>query len=81
MTPKVSISIRVFPYEKEELVKLAKENDTSIDRLVRTMVRAGLKAKLTITSRMEAQTDIFTDKDLIDAGWMPAKPNGEALVT
>lgn len=43
--PKVSISIRVFPEEKAELLAIAKEEDDSIDRVARMMLREGIKAK------------------------------------
>lgn len=43
--PKVSISIRVFPHEKEELLAIAQEEDDSIDRIARLMLREGIKAR------------------------------------
>jgi hypothetical protein len=39
MRRKVSISVRVFEDEKEELSKFAEEDDQSIDRLARIMIR------------------------------------------
>lgn len=42
MKRKVAISVRVFEEEKEELTKFAEADDQSVDRLVRTMVMAGL---------------------------------------
>jgi predicted transcriptional regulator len=53
---KVTISVRMFPDEKEELSKLAEKEDQSLDRLVRFMIRESLQLKRKETTKMEAAT-------------------------
>jgi hypothetical protein len=45
MRRKVAISVRVFEEEREVLLRFAREDDQSIDRLVRLMVRDGIRQR------------------------------------
>jgi hypothetical protein len=42
---KVPVSVRLYPEEKAELAKIAVEEDQSVDRLARFMIRDGIRRK------------------------------------
>jgi hypothetical protein len=53
--PKVSISIRVFPEEKAELLAIAKQEDDSIDRVARMMLRDAMARRKANASAEEME--------------------------
>jgi hypothetical protein len=45
VSEKVPVSVRLYPNEKKKLAEIALEEDQSMDRLARFMIRDGIRRK------------------------------------